>query len=391
MRRSSQRKSASMKGGSDLSDPFRDPGRVAHILKSVERVARELDTPVRIMEFCGGHTHAIIRHCIDQLLEGIVRFVHGPGCPVCVISTERIDLAAALARMPEVTLCTYGDLIRVPGSGRRTLRDLRAEGADVRALYTCTDALRIARDNPRREVVFFAIGFETTAPQTAVLIRKAKELGIRNLTVVSNHVITPAAMQHILNAPELREIGSFRIDAFIGPGHVSVIIGTKPYRYFAEEFLKPVVISGFEPLDILQSVLMILRQLREGRAEVENQYRRFVTEEGNLKAQRLVAEVFELRKEFEWRGLGKIPYSSLKINSAYAEFDAERRFSVTVPPSREHPACICGKVIRGAALPTDCKLFGDPCTPSSPFGSCMVSSEGVCSAYFRYRVATSSS
>ena len=364
---------------------LRDPKRVDHLLKVIRREAEGLPLPLRIMEFCGGHTHAIMKHGIDKILEGIVRFVHGPGCPVCVMPMSRIDLALEIAKQPGVILCSYGDLLRVPGSSRKSLIHLRAEGYDVRMVYSCLDVIKIAQENPNREVVFFAIGFETTTPQTAVLIRKAKLLGIKNLSVVSNHVITPAAIQHILNAPEIREIGRVRIDAFIAPGHVRVIIGTKPYRYFAEDFQKPVVISGFEPVDILQSVLMIVRQLKEGRAEVENQYGRFVTEEGNLKAQRLVSEVFELRKEFEWRGLGVVPYSALSINRKFRDLDAEHRFCIELPNSREHPACICGKVIRGVAVPTECKLFGTACTPSNPIGSCMVSSEGVCSAYYRYR------
>jgi len=370
----------------DLRIEFRNSERIKSLVRAIKREAQGLDLPVHIMEFCGGHTHSIMKFGIDQLLEDVVRFVHGPGCPVCVMPMSRIDLAIELAKRPEVILCSYGDLLRVPGSNRKSLLNLRAEGADVRMVYSCLDSIKIARENPDKEVVFFAIGFETTTPQTAVLIKKAKELGIKNLSVVSNHVITPAAIQHILNAPEIREIGKVRIDAFIGPGHVSVIIGTKPYHYFAEEFQKPVVISGFEPVDVLQSVLMIVRQLKKRRAEVENQYGRFVNYEGNEKAQRLVAEVFELRKEFEWRGLGNIPYSSLKINSKYEDLDAERRFKVNLPQPKEHPACICGKVIRGVALPTDCKLFGKVCTPSNPLGSCMVSSEGACAAYFKYRV-----
>ena len=369
----------------DLKSEFRDSDRINSLIRLIGVEAKGLDLPVHIMEFCGGHTHSIMKFGIDQLLDGMVRFVHGPGCPVCVMPMRRIDLALELAGDPKVILCSYGDLLRVPGSSRKTLLDLRAEGADVRMVYSCLDCLKIARENPDREVIFFAIGFETTTPQTAVLVKKAKEMGIRNLSVVSNHVITPAAIQHILNAPKMREIGKVRIDAFIGPGHVSVIIGTKPYQYFAEEFQKPVVISGFEPVDVLQSVLMILKQLKDRRAAVENQYGRFVSYEGNVKAQRLVAEVFELRKEFEWRGLGNIPYSALKINSRYRDYDAEERFKVKLPDPREHPACICGKVIRGVAIPTDCKLFGKVCTPSNPLGSCMVSSEGACAAYFKYR------
>ncbi|WP_461829180.1 hydrogenase formation protein HypD [Aquifex sp.] len=375
-------KSGSVKSPFEL---FKNP-RIAKSL--VEKIKRELEgvksLPIHIMEFCGGHTHAIMKYGIDQLLEGYVRFVHGPGCPVCVMPMRRIDLALELAKLPNVILCTYGDLLRVPGSRRKSLLNVRAEGADVRMVYSCLDTIKIARENPDKEVIFYAIGFETTTPQTAVLIKKVKELGIKNLSVVSNHVITPAAIQHILNAPEIREIGKVRIDAFIGPGHVSTIIGTKPYEYFAEEFLKPVVISGFEPVDVLQSVYMIVRQLKEGVARVENQYTRFVKREGNPKAQKLVAEVFELRKEFEWRGLGIIPYSSLKIRKEYEEFDAEKRFSVELPEPKEHPACICGKVIRGVAKPTDCKLFATVCTPSNPLGSCMVSSEGACAAYYKY-------
>ncbi len=374
-----------LKATADINRAFRDPKRVATLIKLIEKEVRDIKTPVYIMEFCGGHTHAIMKHGLDSLLEGIVRFIHGPGCPVCVMPMSRIDLAIELAKQENVILCSYGDLLRVPGSNRKSLLDIRAEGYDVRMVYSCLDTLKIARENPDKKVIFFAIGFETTTPQTAVLIKKAKEMNLKNLFVVSNHVITPAAIQHILNAPEIREIGKVRIDAFIGPGHVSVIIGTKPYEYFAEEFLKPVVISGFEPVDVLQSILMIIRQLKEGEARVENQYGRAVTREGNVKAQKLVAEVFELRKEFEWRGLGIIPYSSLKIKKEFEEFDAEKVFKVSLPEPKEHPACICGKVIRGVALPTDCKLFGKVCTPSNPLGSCMVSSEGACAAYYKYK------
>ncbi|RMH79278.1 MAG: hydrogenase formation protein HypD [Acidobacteria bacterium] len=368
-----------------LLEGFRGSETIRKLELKIRELIEKLGKTLRIMEFCGGHTHTIMKYGIDQLLEGYVRFIHGPGCPVCVLPMQRVDLAIELSKAGAV-LCTYGDVLRVPGSGGKSLMDVRAEGGSVRSLYSCLDTLRIAQENPAQEVVFFAIGFETTTPQTAVLILKAKELGLKNLSVVCNHVITPAAIQHILNAPDMREYGKVDIDAFIGPGHVSTIIGTKPYEYFAEEFLKPVVISGFEPLDVMQAVYMIARQLLEGRAYVENQYSRAVRREGNLKAQMLVAEVFELRKEFEWRGLGKVPYSALKINSRYADFDAERRFNLSLPAAREHPACICGKVIRGVVLPTDCKLFGSVCKPSHPIGSCMVSSEGACNAYYRYRL-----
>jgi hydrogenase expression/formation protein HypD len=369
----------------NIRSAFKDEAKVKVLERRIKENIEKLGREVYIMEFCGGHTHSIMKYGIDELLKGYVRFVHGPGCPVCVMPMQRIDLAIELAKIPNTVLCTYGDLLRVPGSNRKSLLNLRSEGCDVRMVYSCLDVLKIAEENPQKEVIFFAIGFETTTPQTAVLIRKAKAMGIRNLSVVSNHVITPAAIQHILNSPEIREIGKVRIDAFIGPGHVSVIIGTRPYHYFAEEFQKPVVISGFEPVDVMQSVYMIVRQIKEGRAVVENQYTRFVSYQGNLKAQQLVSEVFELRKEFEWRGLGIVPYSALKIRRSYEDLDAERRFTVELPKPKEHPACICGKVIRGVALPTDCKLFGTVCTPSNPLGSCMVSSEGACAAYFKYR------
>lgn len=367
---------------------YKDPEKVKIweklIKETVEKIGKR---PVRIMEFCGGHTHTIMKYGIDQILKGFIHFVHGPGCPVCVLPMQRVDFAIELAKQKDVILCTYGDVLRVPGSNRKSLLNLKAEGSDVRMFYSCLDALKIAQDNPDKQVIFFAIGFETTTPQTALLILKAKELELKNLSVVSNHVITPAAIQHILNAPEMRDVGSIDIDGFIGPGHVSTIIGTKPYEYFAEEFLKPVVISGFEPLDVMISVYMIVNQIAEKRATVENQYIRFVTREGNIKAQKLVAEVFELRKEFEWRGLGIIPYSALKIKEKYSEFDAEKKFKVEIPAPKEHPACICGKVIRGVALPFECKLFGKVCTPSNPYGSCMVSSEGACAAYYNYRGA----
>ena len=370
----------------NLFSAFKDKNKAKVISDSIKRVVEKIGRPLNIMEFCGGHTHAIMKFGIDRLLEEHVRFIHGPGCPVCVLPMSRVDLSIELSKRDNVVLCTYGDVLRVPGSKRSNLLDMRAEGAEVKMLYSCLDALKIARDNPDKEVVFFAIGFETTTPQTAVLIKKAKEEKLKNLSVVCNHVITPAAIQHILNSPEIRDIGRVSIDAFIGPGHVSVIIGTKPYEYFAEEFLKPVVISGFEPIDVLHSVLLIAGQILRGGARVENQYTRFVTREGNLKAQKLVADVFELRREFEWRGLGSIPYSALRIKDSFEEFDAEKRFSVELPKPKEHPACICGQVIRGVAKPVDCKLFGNVCTPANPLGSCMVSSEGACAAYYKYRL-----
>ncbi len=337
-----------------------------------------------LMEFCGGHTHAIFRYGVQDLMPANERFVHGPGCPVCVLPVKRIDEAISLLHEHDVILCTYGDLLRVPASKRKSLMKVKAEGADVRMVYSTQDALRIARDNPDRQVVFFAIGFETTTPPTAVAIRQAQAEGLENFSVFCNHVLTPAAIQNILESPEVRDIGAVSIDGFFGPSHVSSIIGSRPYEFFAEEFQRPVVIAGFEPLDVMQSALMLVRQLNEGRHEVENEYTRVVSRDGNLKAQRLVGEVLELRRSFEWRGLGEVPYSALKIKQPYADFDAERRFPIPVVSSSEVKGCECPRILRGVKKPTDCKLFGTVCTPENPMGSCMVSSEGACAAYWSY-------
>ena len=354
--------------------------------KLAAAIASETDTgrDYRLMEFCGGHTHAIFRYGIQDLMPSNVHFVHGPGCPVCVLPIGRIDNAIELARDERVILAIYGDLLRVPGSRQNSLLKLKATGADVRMVYSTTDALRIARDNPDREVIFFAIGFETTTPATAVALLTAEKEQLGNFTVFCNHVLTPAAIQNILQSPEVREIGSVAIDGFFGPSHVSSVIGSRPYEFFAEEYQKPVVIAGFEPLDVMQSALMLIRQLNEGRHEVENEYTRVVTRDGNVKAQRLVADVFELRREFEWRGLGLVPYSALKVKSRFADFDAERRFDVPTIRGTDVKGCECPSILRGAARPTDCKLFGKVCTPDNPMGSCMVSSEGACAAYGSY-------
>jgi hydrogenase expression/formation protein HypD len=338
-----------------------------------------------LMEFCGGHTHAIFRYGVEDLLPGNIRLVHGPGCPVCVLAVPRLDAAIELARQPNVTLVSYGDMLRVPASRRRSLLNARPLGADVRMAYSALEALEVAAAHPERQVVFFAIGFETTTPATACLILEAKRLGLPNLSVYCNHVVTPAAIQSILDSPEVREWGQVRVDGFIGPSHVSAVIGSQPYEYFAEEYQRPVVIAGFEPLDVMQAVRMLVGQLNSGRACVENQFTRGVSRDGNLKAQRLVAEVFELRPCFEWRGLGELPYSGLRVKSAYAEFDAERRFALEFRPVPENAACQCPAIIRGVKKPTDCAIFGTRCTPRDPIGSCMVSAEGACAAYYKYR------
>ena len=337
-----------------------------------------------LMEFCGGHTHAISRYGIPDLLPANVRMIHGPGCPVCVLPVGRIDDAIHIARQPGVILCTYGDVLRVPGSGRLSLLKAKAQGADVRMVLSTMDALRIAEENPGREVVFFAIGFETTTPPTALAIRAAQAKNLKNFTIFCNHVLTPSAIANILESPEVRELGTVPLDGFVGPAHVSVIIGSRPYEYFAEEYQKPVVVAGFEPLDVLQAILMLVRQINEGRAVVENQFTRAVTREGNRKAQTLVADVFEMRRSFEWRGLGVVPYSGLRIKDAYAEFDAERRFPVPGRSVPDHKGCECGAILRGVKKPSDCKLFATVCTPENPMGSCMVSAEGGCAAHYTY-------
>ena len=362
-------------------DEFRDRELAEGLAKAIRQEAHAT-RHYNVMEFCGGHTHAIFRYGVHDLMPANVSYVHGPGCPVCVLPIGRIDNALELAERHGVILCSYGDILRVPASKRRSLLKAKADGADIRMVYSVDDALKIACQNPSREVVFFAIGFETTTPPTAVAIRKAKAEGLKNFSVFCNHVLTPAALKAILGNAE--ESGSVSIDAFLGPSHVSSVIGSKPYEYFAREYKRPVVIAGFEPLDVMQSTLMAIRQLNEGRHVVENQYARVVTRDGNVKAQKLVDEVLELRSSFEWRGLGEVPDSALRIREVYRDFDAERRFDVTTKPSRDAKSCECPSILRGEKKPTDCKLFGTVCTPDNPIGSCMVSSEGACAAYWTY-------
>ena len=362
---------------------FRARDLAEKLSRAIAREARP-GRSYNLMEFCGGHTHAIFRYGVQDLMPENVHFVHGPGCPVCVLPVRRLDDAVELAERHGVILCTYGDMMRVPGTRQRSLIRARADGADIRMVYSTQDALKVARDNPGRQVVFFAIGFETTTPPSAVAIRQAAAEGLKNFSLFCNHVLTPAAIQHILSSPEVRELGTVKIDGFLGPSHVSSVIGSAPYEFFAEEFQKPVVIAGFEPLDVMQASLMLIRQINQGRHEVENEYARVVTREGNLKAQGLVAEVFELRRSFEWRGLGAVPYSALKIRECHAGFDAEKRFALADKASREVKSCECPAILRGVKKPTDCKLFGTVCTPDTPMGSCMVSSEGACAAYWTY-------
>ena len=345
------------------------------------RVAGEIagltDGPVKIMEICGGHTHVIFKHGLTDILPPEITLVHGPGCPVCVTPLERVDLAIEIARQKDVILATFADMIRVPGSESSLQRE-QARGADVRMVYSSLDALEIARRRPDRHVVFFAIGFETTAPTNAMAVLLARERGLKNFSIFSNHVTVPAAVRAILESPDVQ------IDAFIGPGHVSLVTGSNIYDFIAKDYGKPVVVAGFEPLDILQSIAMILRQRREGRSAVETQYRRAVTWEGNLKAQAGIATVLE-PCDMRWRGLGVIPGSGLGLRKTFSAYDAMARLGMAELPPRSDPkACQCGDILRGAKQPSDCKVFGKACTPENPMGACMVSSEGACAAQYQF-------
>ncbi|QGM44366.1 hydrogenase formation protein HypD [Methylocystis heyeri] len=361
-------------------DEYRDPALAKGLAAAIAAEA-EAGRTYRFMEFCGGHTHAISRYGVEDMLPANVRMIHGPGCPVCVLPVGRIDDAIRLAARPDVTLCTYADLMRVPASNGASLLKARAAGADIRMVYSTLDALRIARSEPRREVVFFAIGFETTTPPTALAVRQAKAEGCANFSVFCNHVLTPVAMRAILAG---EEEGVPPLDGIVGPAHVSTVIGSRPYEFVATEYHKPVVISGFEPLDVMQSILMLVHQLNQNRCEIENQYARAVVPQGNARALEAIAEVFELRDSFEWRGLGAVAKSALRLRDAFAAFDAERRFEIETKAAADNPACECGAILRGAKRPMDCKLFGTLCTPETPMGSCMVSSEGSCAAHYAY-------
>jgi hydrogenase expression/formation protein HypD len=354
---------------------FRDPAAARAMVKSITALAG--DSEYTFMEVCGGHTHTIYRHGLEHILPSNVEFVHGPGCPVCVIPMGRIDDAMDLAEQPGVIFTTFGDMMRVPGS-KGSLLDAKAGGADVRFVYSPLDALKVAVENPAKHVVFFAVGFETTAPSTAVTLVRAKQLGVKNFSVFVNHVTIVPPMKAILESPGLR------LSGFLGPGHVSTVIGTRPFRFVPEVYGKPIVVAGFEPLDILASVHMLLAQINEGRCEVENQYSRVVREDGNVKALSLMAETFELRPSFEWRGLGFISRSALKVNRKYEEFDAEERFAMPGVRVADPKACQCGEVLKGAIKPWECKVFGTACTPQTPIGTCMVASEGACAAYYNF-------
>ena len=362
-------------------DEFRDPALAAALIREIEalcvRLGRGRDKPVSVMEVCGGHTHAIFRYGLEGLLPELIEFVHGPGCPVCVLPMGRVDDCVAIAERPEVIFATFGDAMRVPGS-RKSLLQAKADGADVRMVYSPLDALALARRHPDREVVFFGLGFETTMPSTALTVLRAAREEITNFSLFCNHITIIPTLRALLEQPD------FGIDGFIGPGHVSMVIGTAPYDFIAREFGRPLVVSGFEPVDLLQSLLMVIRQMDAGVARIENQYARVVPEAGNPAALKAVHEVYEPRPTFEWRGLGSIAGSGVRLRDAYRAFDAEARFAVPDIKVADPAACRCGEVLTGAAKPWACPAFGTTCTPDMPLGALMVSSEGACAAYYQY-------
>ncbi|HEX5511605.1 MAG TPA: hydrogenase formation protein HypD [Actinomycetales bacterium] len=357
-------------------DEYRD-GDKARVLSARITALCEPGRQYKLMEVCGGHTHTIYKHGLEDYLPETIQLVHGPGCPVCVIPMGRIDDSIHIARQPGVLMTSFGDMMRVPGSNG-SFFDSNAEGTNIRMVYSPLDSLKIARQNPDLQVVFMAIGFETTAPSTAMTVLRAAEEGLQNFSIFCNHITIVPAIKAILDSPDLR------LDGFIGPGHVSTVIGCRPYEFIARDYGRPVVVSGFEPLDILQSIYMLMLQLHEGRSEVENQYARVVPWNGNPVALKAIMEVMELRPYFEWRGLGFISHSAMRVREKYAAFDAERIFDVPGVRVADPKACQCGEVLKGVLKPWECKVFGTACTPETPIGTCMVSPEGACAAYYNF-------
>ena len=354
-------------------DEYRDRRLTESILREIRRIQTR---PWVIMEVCGGQTHSIVKYGIDQLLPEGIELVHGPGCPVCVTSLEMIDKAHAIARRPDVIFCSFGDMLRVPGS-RDDLFTVKSQGGDVRIVYSPLDCLTIARQNPDKKVVFFAIGFETTAPANAMLVHRAKKEGVSNVSILVSHVLVPPSIASILQSPQNR------VQAFLGPGHVCAVMGFREYEPIAARYKVPIVISGFEPLDLLQGVLMTVRQLEAGRHDVENQYARVLSREGNRAAQKLIFDVFEICDR-KWRGVGTIPKSGYRLRYEYREHDAERLFEVSAIDTKEPAICISGQILKGIKKPHDCPAFGEACTPQHPLGATMVSAEGACAAYYAY-------
>ena len=342
----------------------------------ISQIHRKSKTPVRFMEFCGGHTVTIFRYGIRQVLPETIEMVSGPGCPVCVTANAELDKAIALSQMPNVIIATFGDMLKVPGS-RSSLQKAKADGADVRIVYSTMDALKIAEENPGESVVFLGIGFETTAPTIAASVLQAEERGIKNYYILSMHKLCPPVIRTLLDS------GEVKLQGLICPGHVSAIIGSYPWEFIAKDYGIPCVVSGFEPLDILQCVDMLVAQVENGESKVEIAYRRGVRPEGNREALKLIEQVFEPYPA-EWRGIGEVPNSGLKLKKEYQSFDAELAFDIAPSPAYEPVGCICGDILRGVKTPADCNLFGKACTPEYPVGPCMVSSEGSCSAYYLY-------
>jgi hydrogenase expression/formation protein HypD len=362
-------------------DEFRDPALAQKLVDELKILLVQLPVseaePLQIMEFCGGHTHTIFRYGIEQLLPKSIELIHGPGCPVCVLPMGRVDDCVALAQRPDVIFTTFGDAMRVPGS-RMSLLQAKAAGCDVRMVYSPLDALELARKLPDKEVVFFALGFETTMPSTALTVLQAEAEGLKNFSIFCNHITTIPTIKAILDSPGMR------LDGFIAPGHVSMVVGTSPFEFVAKTYKKPIVVAGFEPLDILQSIWLLVKQIAEGRCEVENQYARVVNADGNHPGLDAMAKVFELREYFEWRGLGSIDHSGIRLTDGYAAFDAERKFPIANVKIADPKSCQCGEVLKGVIKPWQCKVFGSPCTPEAPMGALMVSSEGACAAYYNF-------
>ncbi|MBV1700754.1 MAG: hydrogenase formation protein HypD [Hyphomicrobiales bacterium] len=363
------------------ADEFRDREKAQVLIREIDKLAASIRVgrtrPIQIMEVCGGHTHSIFRYGLEGMLPESIELVHGPGCPVCVLPMGRVDDCISIAEREGVIFTTFGDAMRVPGS-KKSLLQAKATGADVRMVYSPMDALTIARKNPDREVVFFGLGFETTMPSTALTVLQAEAEGIRNFSVFCNHITIVPTIKAILDSPDLH------LDGFLGPGHVSMVIGTAPYEFIAEFYKRPMVVAGFEPLDVLQSIWMVLQQISQGRAEIENQYARIVPTAGNAAALAAVTRVYELREFFEWRGLGSIDHSGVRLREAYAAYDAERKFAIPNLKIADPKSCQCGEVLKGIIKPWQCKVFGTACTPEVPLGALMVSTEGACSAYYQY-------
>ncbi len=370
----------------NLYDDFRDGRTLKAYARIIADDAAKLDRSINIMEVCGGHTHSIMKFGLPQLMPDNINFIHGPGCPVCIMPKERIDHAYVLAMQQDVIFVTLGDMIKVPGS-RGSLQDARSRGADVRFVYSPMECIKIAEQNPQKKVVYFAIGFETTTPMTAVLLEQVIKKRIPNIFFHINHVTVPEVMKELIDSRDVH-VDSYNnnIDAFLGPSHVSVISGAKIYEKFPKDYGRPVVVSGFEPVDVMQGIAMIVRQFVEKRSELEIQYKRAVTYDGNLNSQRLINTYFDKVSLFRWRGLGNVPESGLKLKNEFAQYDAEVLFKDVLPIAEieDHKLCICGDILRGMAKPTECTIFGTACKPSSPVGSCMVSSEGACAAYYKY-------